>query len=114
MRSLMVGVAVGAGVVCGGWLLAGGGQQAWGQRGRPPASVEGASIVVATAATPSGGQQLVLVDTQDRVMSSYLVDGETGAIALKSVRSFRWDLLMDEFNGGDPKPKEIRALLEQR
>ncbi len=72
------------------------------------------SIIVVNAPMAEGGQQVVLVETRDRVISSYHVDGKTGEIALKSVRNFRWDLLMDEFNGSDPKPREIKALLEQR
>jgi hypothetical protein len=45
----------------------------------------------------------------------YQVDPRSGAIALKSVRNIHWDLQMDEFNsGGNPSPKEIRSLLEQR
>ena len=36
----------------------------------------------------------------------------TGQIELKSVRNVQWDLLIEEFNGVRPLPREIRALLE--
>jgi hypothetical protein len=62
-----------------------------------------------------GRQQITLIDVRTRSMAVYQVDPRTGAIALKSVRNVHWDLQMDEFNsGGNPSPKEIRSLLEQR
>ncbi len=70
-------------------------------------------IAVAVDAA-EGRQHVVLVDPKSRVMSVYHVDATTGAITLKSVRNVHWDLLMEEFNGGHPSPREIRSLLEQR
>jgi hypothetical protein len=62
-----------------------------------------------------GRQQITLIDARTRSLAVYQVDPRTGAIALKSVRNVNWDLQMDEFNcGGNPSPKEIRSLLEQR
>jgi hypothetical protein len=62
-----------------------------------------------------GRQQITLVDQRTRAIAVYQVDARTGAISLKSVRNIHWDLQMDEFNsGGNPSPKEIRSLLEQR
>ena len=69
-------------------------------------------LQIVQAKTTDGGQHLVVVDTGERVISSYFVDGETGEITLKSVRNIRWDLMMEEFNGKQPSPREIRALLE--
>ena len=46
-------------------------------------------------------------------MAVYHVDRATGKITLKSVRNVRWDLLLDEFNGTNPAPREIRALVGQ-
>ena len=62
-----------------------------------------------------GRQQITLIDSRTRAIAVYQVDPRTGALALKSVRNINWDLQMDEFNsGGNPSPKEIRSLLEQR
>jgi hypothetical protein len=46
-------------------------------------------------------------------MSVYHIDG-SGEISLRSVRAFHWDLMMDDFNGVSPSPREIRALVEPR
>jgi hypothetical protein len=62
----------------------------------------------------SGPAQVTLIDVKSRVMCVYHVDRATGQIELKSVRNFHWDLLMEEFNGVRPLPREIRALLEQQ
>ena len=58
-------------------------------------------------------QQVTLVDPQKQTMAVYHVDRATGKITLKSVRNVRWDLLLDEFNGTNPAPREIRALVGQ-
>ena len=114
MRSVMAGAMVGVVLT---WVLVTIGpldQSVWAQRNPPQGMGQVDDLLMASSALADGGQQVVLVDTRNRVIGTYHVDGGTGAIALKSVRNIRWDLLMDEFNGGDPKPKEIRALLEQR
>jgi hypothetical protein len=61
----------------------------------------------------NGPAQVTLIDAKSRVMCVYHVDRE-GKIELKSVRNVQWDLLIEEFNGVSPLPREIRALLEQR
>ncbi len=62
----------------------------------------------------SGPAQVTLIDVKSRVMCVYHVDRTTGQIELKSVRKVQWDLLVEDFNGVDPLPREIRALFEQR
>ena len=42
-------------------------------------------------------------------MAVYFVSTATGKIQLKSVRDIQWDFLMDDFNGAEPKPKDLRA-----
>jgi len=59
-------------------------------------------------------QQLTVIDPKLRVMSVYQIDLSSGKIALRSVRNIHWDLQMLEFNGANPLPREIQALLEQR
>jgi hypothetical protein len=62
-----------------------------------------------------GRQQITLIDSRTRSIAIYHVDPRTGSLGLKSVRNVQWDLQMDEFNSaGNPSPKEIRSLLEQR
>lgn len=62
----------------------------------------------------NGPSQVTLIDAKARSMCVYHVDRESGAIELKSVRNFQWDLLIEEYNGVQPLPREIRALLEQK
>ena len=59
------------------------------------------------------GRQLTVIDLRKRVMSVYSIDPKTHEITLRSVRSFRWDLEMDNYNGTDPKPEKIRSLLQR-
>ncbi|MEQ8790284.1 MAG: hypothetical protein RIC55_28570 [Pirellulaceae bacterium] len=61
-----------------------------------------------------GRQQVTVIDPKMRVMAVYHVDPTSGEITLKSVRNIHWDLQMEEFNGVNPSPRDIRALLEQR
>lgn len=71
------------------------------------------SLVVHAAKTEDGGQLMIMVDPETRVMAVYHVDGNTGKVSLKSVRNLQWDLLIEEFNGGTPSPREIRTLINQ-
>lgn len=70
-------------------------------------------LIVHAAKTEDGGQHVIMVDPEARVMAVYHVDGSTGKVSLKSVRNLQWDLLIEEFNGGTPSPREIRTLLNQ-
>ena len=70
-------------------------------------------LVVHTATAGDGGQHMIIVDPETRVMAVYHVDGSNGKVALRSVRKLQWDLLIEEFNGGAPAPREIRTLLNQ-
>lgn len=71
-------------------------------------------LIALTLDATEGRQMVVLVDPKARVMSVYDVDRTSGEISLKSVRNVQWDLLMEEFNGVSPSPRQIRSLLEQR
>ena len=84
------------------------------QRPAAPTST-GDSLLSHSVELPDGRQQIALIDGRTRSIAIYHVDPRTGALGLKSVRNIHWDLQMDEFNsGGNPSPKEIRTLLEQR
>lgn len=75
----------------------------------------GEGITSHSVELPDGRQQITVIDGRNRAIGVYQIDPRSGAISLKSVRNVNWDLQMDEFNsGGNPSPKEIRSLLEQR
>lgn len=97
-------------VACGASSLF---SEAWGQRREArPEVATGTGQLIAVASDNGGGpQQVVLIDPQARVMGVYHVDRTTGELSLKSVRNVHWDLMMDEFNGSNPSPREIRSLL---
>ena len=91
------------------------GSTAFGQRGaaaQTPAA--GAELIVVPAAVGDKTQLLTVIDPRSQAMSVYHVDLATGKIALRSVRTLRWDLQMTYMNNENPLPQEIRALLEQR
>ena len=71
-------------------------------------------LIALSVMLEGGRQQVTVIDPEDRVMSVYHIDPSTGAISLKSVRNISADLRIDDFNGGAPAPREIRALLDQR
>jgi hypothetical protein len=117
MRSTTAGLLIGAGLATAVAL-------AFSLRPSGPAQALGAgstshvasseNVVVLTLPREGGSEQLVVVDPNQRVMAVYQVDGARGELALTSVRNFRWDLQMDEFNGTSPSPREIRAMLDRR
>jgi hypothetical protein len=110
MRKIVVGVTLGIVAVAISLMMSQLQSTAYGQRSVIPPN-DGSEILLAQMGDKG---MIVLVDTRQKVISSYRVDDQTGEISLRSVRNFAWDLMMDEFNGGAPKPKEIKALLEQR
>lgn len=58
--------------------------------------------------------QIALVDPKRKVISVYGIDRNSGEIKLSSVRKVEWDLQLDEFNGKEPSPREIRSNVERR
>jgi hypothetical protein len=76
--------------------------------------VSGSSqLVTLVTALGENRQQLLVIDPELHVMSVYHVDSG-GEVTLKSVRNFHWDLQMEQFNGTNPLPREIRSLMQQR
>jgi hypothetical protein len=113
MRSAMLGALVGAVIVVacvGSWDS---GQEAYADRPTTVYAAAGSDLIAVPAET-DGGQVLTVIDTRQRVMSVYRIDGDTGKITLLSVRNIQWDLQLSEFNGEHPLPQEIRNMLEQR
>jgi hypothetical protein len=60
------------------------------------------------------GQMLTVLDPRQQTMGVYWIEAGTGKITLRSVRNIRYDLMMTDFNGENPLPREIRMQLEQR
>jgi hypothetical protein len=56
-------------------------------------------------------QQVTVIEPKQRRIAVYHVDFATGQSALKSVRSFEFDLQLTQFNTKDPLPEELKALL---
>ena len=112
MRAAVGGLLLGLGVFV---ALALGLPEAQGQR---PAIQERAAsspdLLALGHDSGDGRQQITLVDTRQRVMAVYHVDKTTGALSLRSVRNLQWDLTIEDFNSGNPTPREIRTLREQR
>ncbi len=112
MKNAVLGVLVGVGLLAtfvGGEAPA---PEAYGQSA--VGGVGSAQNLIALVTDLDDREQLTLIDPTTRVMGIYHINRESGKVELKSVRDFRWDLQMVEFNGVSPLPGEIRALLEQR
>jgi hypothetical protein len=113
MRIAVAGILVSAGLVIATLLGTVRPEAAFGARsGASPVSGSG-QLVTLMSAVGENRQQLLVVDPELHVMSVYHVDAN-GEITLKSVRNFHWDLQMEQFNGTNPLPREIRSLMQPR
>jgi hypothetical protein len=108
---LVAGIAV---ALFAGWLTTST-PPAYGQpdQGGSRAEADTATRVLSVPAA-NGGRFVLIVDTATRVMASYDVSPDDGRIGLRSVRHYEWDLKMDDFNGTEPKPSDVRAIIQQR
>ncbi len=116
MRATFLGLIVGS-LVAGLILTTGTGHrdvfaQRLGEVGSPATMSEG--LVALSGPVVDGQQLIVLIDKQRSTMATYHIAFPSGQCSLRSVRNFRWDLEMDEFNGAEPSPEKIQALLESR
>ena len=68
----------------------------------------GDKLQVFTSMLPTGGQQVVVIDSLSRSMAVYHIEPAQGKLGLKSVRNLTWDLSMEQFNGQAPLPSELR------
>jgi len=112
MRQALIGAVCGAVLMVAAAGLTGQAGEVFGQPAAP--SGAGAELIALTTPAGEGRQQLTVIDPKMRVLSVYQIDLATGAVTLKSVRNFHWDLQMVEFNGVSPLPRDIRSLLESR
>jgi hypothetical protein len=109
MRSWVFAIAV----LALGAVAAIGGSVLMGQERAPLAGAASSDCLALTLPTGDHRHQLVLIDPRTRVAAVYQIDSNSGKIALKSVRNCSFDLQLLEYNGEDPLPREIRALLDQ-
>ena len=76
----------------------------------PTRGREGTELQVVSALLPNGGQQIVVLDANQKSLSVYHVSPQDGKVQLRSVRNIAWDLSMEEFNGTAPLPSELRQI----
>jgi hypothetical protein len=114
MRTAVWGLV--AGMVLVAALAGGGPPEAQAQRTgvNPPDRSAAMDLIALSFDGGDGRQQVTLIDPRSRVMAVYHVDRTNGSLALKSVRNVHWDLQMEEFNTGNPTPREIKPLTQQR
>ena len=110
MRSTFAGFVVGSLIALIAIALGTHTGSAHAERLSPPYGAAGPDIDVFHS---TDGRQVTVVDRGNEVMAVYGIDAKTHEITLRSVRNFRWDLRMEVFNGMDPKPKQIRALIDK-
>jgi len=108
---------IAAGCLCGVFAVAvfGSGGMAAQRAGRSlPAGPSDQSGSLWTLATPldDGRQMLLVVDQQNRSMAIYHVEPASGTLTLKSTRDIRWDLMVEDFNGQEPRPAALKKMLE--
>lgn len=111
MRTAVVGATCLAVLVMAAWAMSAN-NVGYAQKVSPP-SLGWPGLISHVTQAGDNRQQLTVIDPQMRVMAVYHIDTSKGEIALKSVRSFHWDLQMVEFNTPAPLPREIRSMLEQ-
>lgn len=68
-------------------------------------------VIALTQSIADGSQQLCLVDLQRKSLVVYHIAPGTGAIQLKSARRWDADVMLEEFNSGEPTPEKVRLLL---
>jgi hypothetical protein len=106
---------LGAGLVMVAGALADQHGELFAQRAGPyQAGVAGNELIALP--TPSGDktQMLTVIDPRQQVLGVYQVDLASGKITLLSVRNIHWDLQMMDFNGVNPRPREIQLQLEHK
>ena len=74
----------------------------------------GGDLIAVPSPMGEKGQLLTVLDPRQQTMGVYWIEAATGKITLRSVRNIRFDLMMTDFNGENPLPREIRLQLEQR
>ena len=79
-----------------------------------PQPISGGELIAVPSPVGDKGQMLTVIDPRQQTMGVYWIEAATGKITLRSVRNIRFDLMMTDFNGDNPLPREVRLQLEQR
>lgn len=79
----------------------------------PASEAAAGTLWISTTPLDDGRQMLLVVDASARAAAVYHVEAATGALSLKSTRNLTWDLLVGEFNAGEPRPSAVRRMVEQ-
>jgi hypothetical protein len=82
--------------------------------GHPLAVTESSAgeLIALDGAAGNQARQVILIDPRRRSMGVYHIDRGSGEISLKGVRNFNWDLQMLHFNSANPRPQDVRSMLE--
>lgn len=111
MRTTAIGLALGLGLLIGGFAV-------WpGQNLAAPHPLPGdgnGDLITQMIPAAENRQLMTVIDPRTQVLSVYHIHVNTGEVELKSVRSLRYDLQIEEFNGTSPLPREIRSMLEHK
>ena len=75
-----------------------------------PVAPSPGDLQVMSITVPNGPPQIVVVEPSTRTMAVYHVEPTQGKIQLRSVRKLTWDLRMEQFNGVQPLPSELRQV----
>jgi hypothetical protein len=123
MKRAILGLLMGTGVVILAVCLLGRRSEVMAQHAVPysqstpqpsPQPVCGGDLIAVPSPMGDKGQMLTVLDPRQQTMGVYWIEAATGKITLRSVRNIRYDLMMTDFNGDNPLPREIRLQLEQR
>ncbi len=112
MKPAVWGILFGVAIVLGMAGLADPTRQVHATPSSPVLDVNAQRVTV-VASDNEDRQQVVLIDPELRVIAVYHVGHESGKISLKSVRNFKWDLQMLQWNSQPPQPQEVRSMLQQ-
>ncbi len=119
MKRAILGLLAGAGVVALAVCLLDHRGEVMAQHVVPypqpsPQPVCGGELIAVPSPVGEKGQMLTVLDPRQQTMGVYWIEAGTGKITLRSVRNIHFDLMMTDFNGDAPLPREIRLQLEQR
>jgi hypothetical protein len=112
MKTTLLGAVVGALIVVLGWSF--GGHQTPVFAEHPSVYDSATQLIAVPIQVDNVRQQIAVIDPIKRAMCVYHIDLPTGAITLKSVRNISGDLQIDDFNGVNPLPRDVRAQLDHR
>ena len=79
-----------------------------------PVGMNSSGVITHVVASEGQPTTVIVVEAARRVMMVYHVGREDGGIQLKSVRNFRWDQELVEYNSHSPLPEQIRKGLERQ